>query len=402
MSGIKAGCEILPASKRGLSTYSKEDFMFHLKKLKTIIMSKKIMMISVSLIVILLATFLLAGGKPTSAGNGEIFDAVTVETETVRLMDSIGVLTYKANLEPAEEAAVSSNTAGQVTQVLFENGDRVTQGQPLAYLDDKDLQNRLKTAKLDLSKLLIDLDAAKSDYDIAAQLYAEGACSKTSYEDAMRNYQTVQADIQLKEINIQDINNSLSDCVLKAPISGEAGGKNISVGQYVNPGTVVAVVKNNASIKAVIQLMQDDLDKVAVGQEVILKLGKDDEITYKGVVRTIAASADSRTRVFDCLVEINNDGGTLNSGTFAYLEIPNKDKIQILTVPMSAVVGSEGDYSVLLLKDGTAQRVSVEIGEITGERVEILSGLREGDRIITTNLNTLQDGDKVTVAGEGE
>lgn len=361
---------------------------------------KKIMVIALVLIIILLAGVKIFGAQEEPSADQASANAIAVETAAVSYTDSIGGLTYKANLEPAEEATVSSNVSGQVTQVLFENGDKVSQGQALAYLDDKDLQNQLKTAKIDLSKLQLDLDSAKSDYDIASQLYAEGACSKTSYDSAMRAYKTVLANVELKKVDIQDITNSLNDCIIKAPVSGEAGGKNITVGQYLNPGTVIASVKNNSSIKAEIQLMQDDLEKVAVGQEVTLKLNQDDTIEYKGVVETIAASANSQTRVFDCLIKIDNTAGTLNSGVFGYIEIPNKESKQVLAVPMSAVSGSEGNYYAFTAEKGAAHKVSVEIGTITDDLVEITSGLQEGDTIITSNLNSLQDGDKITVTEE--
>lgn len=378
----------------GIETIRKIDY-------KKLFKQKKVMMIAIGLIVALLAGVNIFGAQKASANTQAPDNTITVETETVKLTNTLGGLTYKANLEPAEDAAVSSSVSGQVMQVLFENGDKVAQGQALAYLDDKDLQNQLKTAKIDLSKLQLELDSAKSDFDIASQLYAEGACSRTDYEDAMRAYKTVQANVELKKIDIQDISDSLNDCVIKAPINGEAGEKNINVGQYLNPGSVIASVKNNASIKAGIQLMQEDLEKVVVGQEVSLKLSQDGSATYKGVIETIAASANSQTRVFDCMIRIDNTAGTLNSGVFGYIEIPNKDKKEVLAVPMSAVAGSEGDYSVFTLEGDAARKVSVEIGEITDDMVEITSGLQKGDMIITTNLNSLQDGDKVSVSGKG-
>lgn len=369
--------------------------------MKSIIKNKKIMIIAIALIIVILFAVNVFAQKNEAKGSASS-NAVTVEIVDAKIIDSTAGLTYKANLEPAEEAAVSSNVSGQVTQVLFDDGDKVSQGQALAYMDDKDLQNQLKTAKIDLSKLQLDLDAAKSDFDIAKELYANGACSKTSYENAERAYKTVQANVELKKVGIQDINNSLSDCVIKAPISGEVGEKSISVGQYVNPGTVVALVKNNTSIQAVIKLMQEDLEKVTVGQEVSLKLSKSEEINYKGIVKTIAASADSQTRVFDCLIEFDNTSGTLNSGVFGYVEISDSEKKQVLAVPMSAVLGSEGDYSVFTYEGGTARKISVRIGTVSDDMVEVTWGIQEGDQIITTNLNSLQDGDKVTVSGKVE
>ncbi|MDF2656838.1 MAG: family efflux transporter, subunit [Bacillota bacterium] len=370
--------------------------------IKKLFGQKKILIIAVILIAVLFTGFNIFAEKKPPEGMEASANIVAVETEAVKLTNSLGGLIYKANLQPAEAAAVSSGTSGQVTQVSFENGDIVSQGQPLAYLDDKDLQNQLRTAQIDLSKLELSLDSAKSDYDIASQLYAEGACSKTSYETAMRAYKTAQANVQLKQVSIQDITNSLNDCVIKAPIAGEISGKNISVGQYLNPGAVIATVNNNKTIKAEIQLMQEDLGKVTAGQEVILRLDKNAGTEYKGIVETIAASANSQTRAFDCLVRVDNASGALNSGTFGYVEILSQDKTQVLAVPMKAVAGTEGNYSVFTIENDTARRVSVTIGEISEDMIEITSGLQEGDELIVTNLNSLQDGDQVTVIGEGK
>jgi len=362
---------------------------------------RKIMIIAVVLIVLLLFAFKTATAQNTTQ-SAQAENTITVEVEQAKITNSTAGLTYKANLEAAEEATISSNVSGLVTQVLFEDGAKVAQGQVLAYLDNKDLQNQLQSARIDLSKLQLDLDAAKNNYDVAKELYANGACSRISFEDAERAYKTVQANVELKKVAIQDINNSLNDYAIKSPISGEIGEKGISLGQYVNPGTVIAKVKNNASIVARIQLMQDDLNKVKIGQQVNLKLSRDEEISYQGTVKTIAASADSQTRVFDCLIEIDNSGGTLNSGTFGYIEIPDNTNKQVLVVPMAAVTGSEGDYSVFTLENSKAHKVTVTIEEIDNDMAVVTAGIQKGDDIIVSNLNSLQDGDKVKVSEGGK
>lgn len=367
---------------------------------KRLLKRKKLMIITVILIIVILFAFkVLAEEKPAQTMQ---VNTLTVEVEKAELTDALSGLTYKADLEPAEEAVITSNVSGQVTQVLFENGDKVTQGQTLAYLDDKDLQNQLRTAKIDLNKLQLELSSKQNDYNTTKALYENGACARSAYDAAELAYQTALSNVELKQVGIQDINNSLSNCVIKAPLSGEIGDKSVSLGQYVSPGTTFGKIKNNTSIRAVIQLMQDDLEKVSEGQTVTFKLNEKDEESYQGVVKTIATSADSQTRVFNCLISIDNASGILNSGVTGYIEIPDQNKKQVLTVPMTAVSGSEGDYSVFTIKDKKARKVSVTIGEMSDDMAEITSGLQEGDPIIVSNLNSLQDGDKVEVSGEGK
>lgn len=369
-------------------------------KIKKILNRKKTMITAIALIVLLLFAFkAMAADRPTQeTGN----NALTVEIQEVKLTDSMSGLTYKADLEPAEQAVVSSTASGNVTQVLFEDGDKVSKGQVLACLDDKDLQNQLQTAKIDLNKLQLELASKQNDFNTAKVLYENGACSKTSYDAAELAYRTALANVELRKIGIQDINNSINDMVIRAAIGGEIGGKSISIGQYVNPGSTLGNIKNNSSIKAVIHLLQDDLERVSAGQTVTLKLKEKDDKTYQGVVETIAASADSQSRVFDCLIKFNNTDGALNSGITGYIDISGQNKNKIVAVPMSAVTGSEGDYSVYTIKDKKAQKVTVTIGAMSEDLVEITSGIQEGDKIIVSNLSSLQDGDKVQVSGEGK
>lgn len=329
-------------------------------------------------------------------------NAIMVEVEEVILSDFLAGTIYKAELEPVEQAVVSSSVTGQVTQVLFENGDHVAAGQALAYLDQRDLQSKLSTTTIDLNKMQLDLAAKERDYLTAKELYEDGAFSKVNYENAELAYRTEQANVELKRIALQDINKSLADCVIKAPISGEISDKKISLGQYANTGTAIAEVKNNSSIKALIQLNQADLSKVAVGEHVTLKLGETNGRSYDGVVETIADSANSQSRVFDCLIRVNNADGTLNSGVYGYVEIVDQHKTQTLVVPVTAVNGSEGNYFVYTIEDQKAKKVPVELGEMKNEKAEILSGMQAGDKIITSNLSSLHDGDKVEVSGEGK
>ena len=367
---------------------------------KKLLSNKKITMIAIVLIIVVLFAFKVLAADKTTEGMQD--NTVTVEVEEAKMTDSLSGLTYKADLEAAEEAVLSSNISGQVTKVLFEDGDKVTQGQAVAYLDDKDLQNQLKTAKIDLNKLQLELASEQNNYNTAKELYENGACARTDYENAELTYKTVLANVELKKVALQDISNSLNDCVIKAPISGEIGEKNVSIGEYVTQGTAFAAIRNNTAIKAVIQLMQEDLDKIAVGQTVQLKLNEGDNKSYSGVVETIAASANSETRVFDCLIRIDNSDAMLNSGVSALIEIPDQNNTEALAVPMAAITGSEGDYSVYTIKDHAARKITVTIGAMSDDMVEITSGLQKGDKIIVSNLNSLQDGDKVKVSGEGK
>lgn len=324
---------------------------------------------------------------------------ISVNVQQVKMMDSLNNSVYKVNLDSFDEVEVSTNTSGRVTNVFFENGANVKRGQILITLDDTNLQSKLKTAELELKKLKIDADAKGKQYKNMEVLYKSGVNTENELEDYKRIYDTARVECELKQVEIQNIHNSIQDCTIKSEIDGGVVEKNINVGQYINPGPTYAKIKNNSYIKAKTQLMQTDLSSLSVGDSVNIGLSESGEKPFKGVVKTISKSANSQTRGFDCIIIIENENGKLNSGISGYMEIPQKDKKNYLVVLASAVVGNQGAYAVFQVKDGKAIQKPIKIGKISNEWIEVVSGLNEGESIIVTNASSLQSGDKVQVSG---
>lgn len=361
---------------------------------------RKILLIAGVVIILLLYTaFRVVNSKekaPIQASN-----ATTVQVKQAQMIDAAALLSFKANLEPVEEAVVSSKQTGQTVGISFENGDIVVAGQVLVTLDSENLQNQLRSAQINQQLLQTTLENTQKAYERNKTLYESGAISKSEFEKIESELKTAQANVDSQQVNVDEISNSIRDSAIRAPISGEIADKGIVLGQYANPGTAIARIKNNNTIKTTVNLKESDLSKVKTGQKVILKLAKEAKDGYEGTVKTIALSANSISRVFSCLVEVNNSEGKIHSGVFGYIEIPDQSKDQILSVPLEALSGSEGNYSVFAVENDIARRRSVDIGEILNDAVEIKSGLSVGESVIITNINTLQDGDAVKIEGQG-
>jgi len=368
------------------------------EKFKQLSSHKKLVIVFMAMVLIVLVFNTVKGEKQTST---MVSNSATVEVKQVQLVDWASTLTYKANLEPLEEATVSNKVSGQVVQVLFEDGDKVSQGQALISLDVESLQNQLQAAQISLQKLQLLLNTAQNSYDRTKTLFDSGALSKTDFENAESGLKTAQANVQAEQVSIDSINISVNNSMIRAPISGEVSNKNVNLGQYISPGTVLANINNNSSIKSVIQLKQSDLSKVQVGQKVTWKASQDDKTGYEGVVKTIAASAGSSSRLFDCQIQLDNPDNMLHSGVFGYIQISGGKEKQIISIPLAALTGSEGNYSVFTIENNVARKHSVSIGEIQNDMAEVTSGLQAGANVIITNLNTLQDGDAVQVKGQG-
>jgi RND family efflux transporter MFP subunit len=109
----------------------------------------------------------------------------------------------------------------------------------------------------------------------------------------------------------------------------------------------------------------------------------------------------SSARVFKCKIQVDNPQHLLKPGIFAKVEISHQQKVEAVTVPIEALSGNEGNFSVFVNNNGVASQRSVTIGETIGGLVEINSGLQQGESVIVTNVNMLQDGDAITVVCTG-
>ncbi len=351
----------------------------------------------------------------------------SVQVQQAKTIEKDSGASYKATLEAYEEGIVSSKISGKVAQILFENGKSVSEGDSLIVLDDTDIRNQLRSAEsqlkisqsqlssseLALQKLQTGVENAQRNYDRTKSLFDQGAVSKVEFENAETALKNAKADydsgrssieiskasIESVQVSIDNLQNSLNDMVIKAPISGVMDGKTVSLGQMASPGAVLAKVNNTSSLYAVIQVEQENVKNVQIGQKSLVKINGDDK-AYEGIINRIDASADPNARVFSCKIQLDNKDNSLHPGVFAKAQILSSKKISVLVVPIEALGGNEGQYYVFVSDNGVAQKHKVTIGETDKNMVEIKSGIKSEDKIICTNTSTLQDGDKIQVVSK--
>lgn len=383
----------------------------------------------------------------SKAKNNSAISTTNMNKVTVKAIKAItGTVadsaSFNASLEASEEGTISNKVGGKVVQVSFEDGQSVSAGQALIKLDDTDIKNSIKSSEaqvaaaeaqlnsaessanssqIGISKQQTNLETAQRNYDRTKTLYDQGAETKVNLEAAESQLKNAQTDLQTAQANAQssslsaeaqraniqksqtDLNTqreSLQNTVVTAPIGGVISGKNVTVGQYISPGTAIGKVQNISSINAVIQVKDSDLSYVKVGAKAKLKLSDKDSEEYEGVVKSIDGAADPTARVFKCKIQIDNKGGKLKPGVFGKIKIATDENKKAITLPLKAIGGSEGKYYAFINNNGVAKKQNITVGEISEDTVEIKSGIKDGDSVICTNVGTLQDGDAVKASAE--
>ena len=321
---------------------------------------------------------------------------------------------FKATLEASQEGIVSSKNSGKVINILFDDGKQVTQGETLAILDDQDIKNQIKSAesqlevaKASLQKPEASLEDTQRSYDRTKKLVEQGAVAQVELDNAETSLKMIRADIascqaniQAAQTNIDSLNTTLADMTIRAPITGVMDEKNVSLGQFLNPGSVLGKVKDISSIDAAIEVDQALIKNVKIGQKASVKLNGDDTKTYEGVVKSIDTSADSSSRAFKVKIQLNNEKLSLRPGVSAKVMLKGDAKVQNLAIPVELITGKEGNYSVYINDNGIVKKRAVTVGTLVNNQAEISSGLQGDEAIISTNLNMIQEGDEITVVSE--
>lgn len=364
---------------------------------------------------------------------------LSVEVYKAELKDRMSGDTYKSTLEAYEQGIISSKISAKVTKVVVENGQYVNEGDTIAVLDDQDIQNSIKTAtaqlevnekqvnsaeqqlnstQTSLEKLKINVDDAQRNYDREKALFDAGAvsqseldasekalnASKADYNSGQANIEiskasieSAKASVEAQKVNIEKLQNDLNNVVIKAPISGVISEKNVNVGQIINQGAVLAKINDISYVFATIQVPQEKINDIEVGKPAEVTL-EDNNTVHNGTLDSIDLSGDSTLRVFNCKIKMENSKKELLPGEYAKVNFSNtENNNKVITIPVSSLAGSEGDYYVFINDNGVASKVAVDIGDADENNVEITSGVKEGDEIICTNMSSLKDSCKIDV-----
>ena len=280
------------------------------------------------------------------------------------------------SLLPDEEVDLSFETSGKIIEINFEEGSFVKKGQLLAKVNDRPLQvSQLKLAedRVFRQNALLERDAV----------------SKEAYEQVKTELATLNADIDLIESNI-------AQTELRAPFDGVIGLRQVSVGTYASPTTIVAKLTKLSPLKvefAVPERYANDV-KIGAGLDFTLE-GKLN--TFHATVYARESKIDPTTHTLTIRALYPNANGAVLPGRYASIKL-NKDEIQdALAVPSEAIVPEMGKDKIFLYKSGKAQPVEITTGIRTEAEVQVLQGLQAGDTIITSGTLQLRTGLPVTL-----
>lgn len=285
-------------------------------------------------------------------------------------------------LKPMEETEIHPEVAGKVVMLSVKEGSYVTRGTLLARLFDGDLRAQLQ-------KLNVQLEVAKKTQDRQHDLLKIGGISQQDYDLSVLSVNSLQADIAVLQTEI-------NKTYIRAPFNGRLGFKNISIGAYVTPQTVVTTIRQTDQLKLEFSVPEKYTNEVKVGNKVQFTTE-----SFPGKhVATIASTesgitANNRSLMVHALFK--NPKNELKAGAFANITFDMSEDPHAVMIPSQAIIPEARNKKVIVYKGGKAEFTIVTTGVRDSAKVEILTGLSVGDTIITTGLLAIKPGMPVNI-----
>jgi membrane fusion protein (multidrug efflux system) len=282
-----------------------------------------------------------------------------------------------------ESVEVTTETAGRVKEILFEEGHRVNAGDVLVRLDDSLLLAELKDAEARLG-------LAQSTYDRSRALQKTGAATKQSFDEAVSNLQVARAAVDLARTRAAKMQ-------IEAPFGGILGFRTVSVGAYVTAGSKLVNLEKIDELKVGFSVPEVFLSQLSPGQRVDITVDAWPGEVYEGSVYAINPHVDINGRALQVRATLTNHDLKLRPGLLARVVVKGKDENHVVMVPESAIVPRGGETIVFRLENGKVFETPVKLGLRRNGEVEILHGLEAKTQVVTAGQAQLKNGGEVEI-----
>lgn len=312
--------------------------------------------------------------------------SVVVTTEPATMQELDLSFASNGNFSANQDLKLMAEASGRITAILVQEGARVSKGQVLAHID-------AEYASLDVQRVEDALNKLRTDYARYKSSYETGGVTKAQLDE-------VELGLRNTENQLQQAKRRLEDAYVKAPISGVINERSIEVGAFVGPGTELFEIVDVSRLKLDVTANEAQVVRINTGDKVSITSTVFPDKQFAGTVRFIAVKADNSLNYpIEILIDNNSAAGTeLKAGMYgtAHFQLPKEEPL--ILIPRGSFIGSVNSKQIYVLSpDTTAVIRNVVPGRIIGEQVEIVSGLEEGETVITSGQINLSEGVKVTV-----
>lgn len=349
-------------------------------------------------------------------------EEVSFVTEKVAPANIQNSITATGSIEPVTEVTVGTQVSGIISKIYVDYNSEVKKGQVIAELDKTNLISTLNTAKANLNNAESTLSYQTANYKRYKELYDKGLVSADEYENALLTYKQAKEQVISAKESVQTAQTNLGYATITAPIDGVILGKAVEEGQTVaasyNTPELFTVAKDLKDMQVVADVDEADIGNVTEGARVTFTVDAFPNDTFSGTVTQVRQEATETDNVvtYEVVISARNDDLKLKPGLTANVTIYTTEMQGVLSVsnkalrfmPVKETVGNKkivdcnGTSKVWTLEGDKLVAHAVKIGMTDGTHTQIISGVKEGQTIITELEVTTEGGEGMEPQEGGE
>lgn len=284
------------------------------------------------------------------------------------------------SLMPSEQTQIKAEVNGRIVQLNIQEGSVVKKGALLVKLFDEDLQTQLK-------KLEVQLQIAQKTEERQGELLKINGISQQDYDLVALNVQTLKVDIEATRI-------AISKTEIRAPYAGQVGLRNVSLGTYISPTDIITTLRQVQELKLEFSIPEKYAKEISKGDKVTFRVDGGEK-SHQAVVLATENSVEQSTRTLRVRAIVKNNHPELVPGVFAKVSLQLGEDADALLVPTQSVIPTARNKQVIVLKKDSAVFTVVETGIRDSAFVQITSGLKEGDTVVTSGLMVIRPNTKI-------
>lgn len=369
-----------------------------------------------------------APASPADAAVINVTTAQVVEQPIKRFIRVSGTLTAQ------EQADVAAEVAGRVVATPVERGSRVNASDTLVRLAAAEGEAQAIEAQANAAQIEARLgiangapfavenvpevasarangQLARSEFDRARTLYTQKLLSQSEFDQSSAKTEAAERQYDMAKntaaqqyqsllaarARVTLAQKALADTTVRAPFAGVVGERFVSVGDYVTRGTKVATVMRVDPLRVELTVPEQFVSVVATGRTVTFEVDAYPGETFVGQVRFVSPSLAAATRALTLEAVVPNGANRLKPGFFATAQIEQAAMLPGLLVPATAIRTVSGTARVFVVNGDRVEERVVMVGQAVGERVELTSGVKAGERVVASGVDRVVDGVRVVV-----
>lgn len=329
-------------------------------------------------------------------------ETAAVKKEKVELSDQ-----YPAVTVALQEVELRADVSGYITNILFKDGQKVRTGQLLYEIDKSRYQATLNQSESRLKIAASNLERAQRDMDRYQKLKEGNAIAGQVYDNALTDLRNAESEMLAAQAQVDNDLTNLQYASVRSPFTGTIGFSSVRLGALVNQGeTLLNVISSNDPIGvdffageknlSKFQTMMEDKERVKTDSTFMIRLPGGEMHPYPGTLENMDRAINRETGTIQIRLHFPNPDDVLKPGLSTTLRVKAINGDPLLTIPQKATMEQMGEISVFVRENDTAREKKIELGRKFKDRVIVETGLEEGQSIVISGMQKLNDGDKIT------